>query len=452
MALEKDERLKILSVFLDRLNLAGTLGSQYNGDRDMYEILGYPTTISFEAYAGKYARQDIAGRIVDLPAIDTWQHPPMISDGDSTTDQDEAGSAFVLALQELIDKRKLWHYLQRVDRLAGIGQYGVLVLGLRGGLLSEPVGANSLKGIGDVLYFSSYSENNATIKSYVSDTQSERYDLPETYEINFRAGKQLVNWSRVIHVAEDLLEDDVNGRPRLERVYNLLEDLLKVVGGGAETNWKVMDRGLQADIREGFTGDAQALDDLEDEIDEYLHGLRRFIRTQGVDIKDLGAQSVDPSGIFEIIVSLIGAATGIPKRILLGSERGELASNQDQASWAGVIKARQEQYAEPLILRPLIDRLIEYGALPEPESGKYTVSWPSLLVLSDKEKAETAAAWATAIATAAPAGQADLLVPPQEFRETYLELPAESPYGELAVLDEEDSEGDNADDDSGETA
>ena len=88
------------------------------------------------------------------------------------------------------------------------------------------------------------------------------------------------------------------GRPRLERVFNRLQDLTKIVGGGAEAAWRVMDRGIHADVRDGFTlADPDAV---SDEIENYLHGLQRFIRTQGMTVTPLGADMVDPSGLFGI--------------------------------------------------------------------------------------------------------------------------------------------------------
>ncbi len=89
---------------------------------------------------------------------------------------------------------------------------------------------------------------------------------------------------------------------------------------------------------------------------------------------------------FKIIIQLISATTGIPTRILLGSERGELASSQDERNWLSYIASRQTNFAGPVILRPFIDRLIEYGALPKVE---YEIHWPNLFKATNKEKAET---------------------------------------------------------------
>jgi hypothetical protein len=240
-------------------------------------------------------------------------------------------------------------------------------------------------------------------------------------------------------VAEDLLEDEVYGRPRLKRVYNRLNDLEKIIGGGSEATWKVMDRGLQADVRDGFTGEGQTLDDLEAEIDEYMHKMRRFIRTQGVDIKELGSDVVDPSGLFNALISLVSAASFIPQRILIGSERGEMASTQDQENWAGVIESRQTSFAEPIILRALIDRLVWMGALPAPVNGKYTVTWPSLYKPTEAGQADLADKVASAIQKVAPNGQTDMVIDLDEYREKYLKLAPRMAAVQAKILDEEDA-------------
>jgi len=201
----------------------------------------------------------------------------------------------------------------------------------------------------------------------------------------------------VIHVAEGLLENDVYGLPRLQRVYNLLDDILKLVGGSAEASWLLMRKGFILSLDPSAIVTPEFLAGLQEQVAEYEHGISRFIRTQGMDVSDLGSEVVDPAGPFGVIIGLISAATGIPQRILLGSERGELASSQDASHWAGAIANRQLNFAEPTILRPLIDRLLTWGALPMPTQGRYSVVWDALFELNDQERALIGATWADAI-------------------------------------------------------
>ena len=416
--------LVALGALLERSRLAGQLGMQFGGDRDMYQVLGYSQQLTFDQYQGEYNRGDIAGRIVDLPASDTWRIPPTLQDGVGTEE-----TPFLVACRELAGRLRIWHYLERLDRLAGIGRFGALLIGARDNQpLSAPLKAASLRGPADILYLSVFAEGSVSILTFDRDPQSARFGLPETYQVQMGAGSlgfgsEVVHWTRLIHVADDLTEDEVYGRPRLERVFNRLQDLQKIVGGGAEAAWRVMDRGLHADVRDGFAlADPDAV---SDEIENYLHGLQRFIRTQGMTVTPLGADMVDPSGLFGIAISLIAAAANIPQRILIGSEAGELASSQDAAQWAGQIRSRRTKFAEPIILRAFIDRLIWAGALPAPTDGLYTVTWAPLFELDELQRGQVAGAYAGAIAAYAPGGATDAVVPVAEFRQKWLLLPPE---------------------------
>ena len=105
----------------------------------------------------------------------------------------------------------------------------------------------------------------------------------------------------------------------------------------------------------------------------------------------------DPTGHIERLLDLIAGTVGIPKRLLIGSERGELASSQDENNWAMTIAARHTHHAEPIILRPFIDKLISIQALPMPRFG-YVVEWPNLLAQTEEEEAKTALLWTQALA------------------------------------------------------
>ena len=82
------------------------------------------------------------------------------------------------------------------------------------------------------------------------------------------------------------------------------------------------------------------------------------------------------NGAADLYLKLISATTRIPVRILTGSERGQLASSQDDENWADVISARQEQHVGPALLMPVINRLIWLGVLPEPTNTAVSIRWP----------------------------------------------------------------------------
>jgi hypothetical protein len=115
----------------------------------------------------------------------------------------------------------------------------------------------------------------------------------------------------------------------------------------------------------------------------------------------------------------ISSETGIPLRVLTGSERGELASTQDTTEWLTFVQARREDHAESRIVRPSIDRLIELGLLPAP-SEDYTVAWKDLFSISEKSRVEIGKGRANALReyTYSPVAQA--IIPPDAFLEKFL--------------------------------
>lgn len=405
--------MAINSVLQSRANLAGQLGTQFGGDRDVYASAGYPKVLDYEHYNNKYERQEIAGRIVRLPAQWTWREPPTLKDGDNDeTEFTKAWKALTsIDVKDIADQKTIWHYLERGDRVSGIGRFGVLLIGLSdksGETLADPIPGGTLDDK-DFLYLQPLDEGAVTIEALDKDQRSRRFNLPEFYKVyvessihadeitgrSAKTGKQeRVHWSRVIHIADNLKTDETYGKPRLKGVFNLLNVLEKVTAGSGEAAWLLMNKGYITSTKDGYTleaGTGTGSDTSEittSEIQSFVHGLTRFLELEGVDVNVLGGEIVDPTGLVNTIIALISGETGIPQRLLLGNEQGQLASSQDERNWGSYIQGRQKNFAEPIILRPLISRLIFTGILPEPESGNYTVEWPNTFKLNELEIAE----------------------------------------------------------------
>lgn len=416
---EAKKILQVMSALTQRAAISASLGKSFGGERDLYEALGYKLAPTFADYEARYKRQDIATAIIDVPVRSCWRQVPEI------TESEEKPTEFETKWLDLVDRRSVFHYLSRSDRLASIGQYAVLLLGFDDGVeLNEEVSRAS-----DLLYLMPYSQDAATIDKYDEDPKSERYGQVIQYKINMSVGtsgtgmSKPVHWSRVVHVSEDNLASDVFGTPRLECVLNRLEDLERVSGGSAEMFWRGAFPGLAFTLDKDatFRDEEQSLAELTTQVEEYMHGLRRDLRLQGITVDSITPQVADPSNHVGVLLDLIAAAVRIPKRLLMGSERGELASSQDEKNWALHIDGRRQQHCEPKILRPLIDRLVKVNVLPEPKEG-YTVNWPDILTASDKEKAEVGAIKAKAIKDYVDAlGAADLL-PPSMFLKHLLDF------------------------------
>jgi hypothetical protein len=390
---------------LQRLDFLRQGGLQYGGSRDVYKVAGYKASPTFDDYWSYYDRHPIAGRIVDMPAQTTWRHAPEIVEPDQ-----EDGTEFTEAFAALTDRLGLWARMERVDRLSRIGQYAVLVIGVRGSAdLAMPL--TRVSGPDDIVYLAHYSQQAATIDRWVEDSGDPRYGLPEMYKIDlsrknstFRPGTRLVHQTRVVHVAEDPLIDDVYGRPVLKRILNTVFNDEKVDAAAAEAFWQIADRILQLNIDpEARTTEAD-LADLDTKIQAVYHDLRKHFYAQGAELSWLGGDVADPTAISEILATKMAAGANIPKRILFGSERGELASNQDERNYFGMISERQEHHAEPNLLRAFVDRLIDIGGLPRPGDEGYEAQWPDLYVPTEAEKAERNKATADTAKALTPVG------------------------------------------------
>lgn len=425
-----------------RSQLAAMLGFSHGGERDMYQVLGYPRQLTTQQLMAMYLRNPMANRIVHSFPRATWRKPPVIRDeaGNSPIVGDKEYSRFCEAWDTLSNTHRVLHHIERADRLSGIGQFGLLVMGFRDGLrMDQPLE----DGPAPLLYLQAYAETNITINEYDQDVKSPRFGKPLIYTVqtgNLNGDKSSqrrsvrIHYTRCIHLAEFLDEDDNYGTPRLVPLYNHLMDLEKVVGSSAETFWLNARPGL------GLFADAEAqiseeqIADMKTQANEFEHQLRRIIAMQGVTATQFQALVADPKPNIETLLDLIAGGAGIPKRILIGSERGELSSSQDENNWAARIDERRKNFGTPCILQPLVTKLIVTGNLPEPDED-WWVEWPEASALGPEAEANIAFTKSNTLRNYMQTPGAELIVAPNEFRETFLGLEP-TPENTLTVEDE----------------
>lgn len=431
------------SALLERFGLARAAGLTFEGARDLYKALGYKSTLTCGDFRARYLRNAVAARVVEAYPKATWR-----IGGELVEDEDpEVVTDFEDAWDLLSYRVHSWPTFQRVDTLAGLGQYAVLLIGAPGALNSELPKMTSQE---EVAFLATYAQEDAEILSYIDDTKDSRFGQPKEYRLRLNrsttnpilgtaapilaAAERAVHWSRVIHVADGLLDDTVLGQPRLERVWNLLDDLEKMTGGGSEAFWLRAHQGYVAKIDGDTKIDDEELRGMKEHVEEFAHQIRRTIGLRGTDFKALGSDVANFDRNVDAIMKQISSGSEIPLRILTGSEMGELASTQDRASWDQRVSDRRASYGETMIVRPLVDRLIAYGALPQPV--EYAVRWPEISNLTDEQRANVAEKWAglnekagATVVTSAEIRDHVLLLPPLD------EVTAEE---ELPVIEEEE--------------
>ena len=423
-ATKNNKRLHVAtSELVNRAVLASQLGLQsYGGERDLYQALGYKTTITYNDYLARFYRQDIAKAVINRPVKATWQGALELVESNISEETE-----FEKQWRKLNRKLGLKTKLSRLDKLTGIGRYGVLLLGLSDVKRIEDFEKPVVKGKNTLVYVRPFGESSALIGTYETDTKNPRYGLPLIYNIEVgdvgtKSSKVVkVHYSRLIHVTDDPMESEIYGTPRLEAIFNRLMDIEKIAGGDAEMFWRGARPGYHGKLDPEYQLTDETKEDLKDQIDEYEHNLRRFLINEGVDLEALAQQIADPSTHMQTQLQLISADTGIPLRILTGSERGELASSEDRSEWLSYVQTRREEQAEPCILRPFVDKLIEYGVLPTPKDD-YSVKWADLFAQSEKARVEIGKSRANALREYTSNPMAEAVIPPSAFMEFFLGL------------------------------
>jgi len=380
-------------------------------------MLGYPDTLSYDDYYQAFRRIGICKRIIKANVDFTWRTHPIIK-------QDKnRGKANIQSEIEQLDKRlKLFNVLKRADTLACIGQYSILVIGTKDGeKLDTPLKKGN--GIEDIAFLTAYSEKQAAVNTWDTNTNSPRYGLPETYRINVQGQglttvSHLIHHSRVIHIADDTIDNEIYGTPKLEAPFNYIHDLYKTVGSSAEMFWLGAYQGLvfSVDGEKTLNVTPEALDEMDKNIEEYYNKARRNLKLYGTEVHSLPSITPNPSGIVDVLLQLISAASGIPTRILLGSEQGQLASSTDRDMFLSMIAGRRENFADGVVLEPLINRLIEHGYIQS--QGDYEIEWTPLIERDAGERLLDAQRMVqTARQAVGPTGEIGEVIRLEEIRE-----------------------------------
>ena len=394
------------------------LGMSHEGKRDLYASLGYPKEITPEDYRARYKRQDIANAVITRPVTSTWFGDVMVSENNQAEE-----TQLEKAYAQLEEDLSLKAIFSRADKFTGLGRYGIILLGFSDVTSKDIWSTPVVKTQGlRLMYVRAFTETNAPINQFETEYTNPRYGEPLTYSIKFEQETLNVHHSRVIHIVEDPEEYLYKGVPRLEKVYNRLMDVEKLAGGSAEMYWRGARPGYTGKVDKDYTMGVKEQAMLQTQIDEYEHNLRRFLLLEGVDVNSLASQVTDPANHLDIQLSLISAATSIPKRMLMGSELGELASTADRDNWSSFISTRRTDFAEPCIVKPFVKKMIDLGILPTPINKNYSIQWTELFSQSEKERVDVGKVRTSALKDYASEPNAENIIPPEAFFEMFLGL------------------------------
>lgn len=427
----------VTNMITSRMNLLR--GVSLDGTRDIDLSCGYPQKIDATMYRQMWAREGVGTRCVSIWPEECWQVNPEIYETETLK---KTGTKFEKELDAMNEKVNLFAMLKRVDELSRIGRYGALLIGYNDGKeLSEPALTSKTM---EVNYLRAFDESLVDIQKYVTDTKNPRYGLPEFYQIRFVSNEsssisseelttKQVHWTRVIHVADGRKESEVMGTPEMQNVWNRLVDLRKILGGSAEMFWQGGFPGFAFETNPEIDTEIDK-ESVAKQMDEYSSGLKRWIGATGVSVKSLQPQVADPSAHIQAQIEYICITKGIPKRVFMGSEQGQLASEQDSKAWNKRVDAKRNGYITPFIINPFINRMIEMKVLTAPAGGKFYVFWPDLNNLTAKERSEVAKNKTESLARYVQ-GAVDSIVAPKEYLVMVLEFTEEEADAILKARD-----------------
>jgi hypothetical protein len=393
-----------------------------------------------------YEHDPLGYRVVTIRPEASWQAKLSVYD----SERSDTGTDFEAGLRDcgrnlegepsyLEDDELPWlrSLLRRADELAGVAQYGVVVLGTDDGLPpdqpakgfeevnSAPAGrredgstylgnakgpykltvnARAVKGT-KLVSAQPFPEYLAPIASFENNPTSPRYCRPTSYSVTFAdpnaAGTvqaqqgtvgvtRTVHWTRVVHVALGRRSSPTFCPPRLDPVLYPVLDARKIRGAGAEGYWQqafallflMTDPALGGDV---FVSD-EAKQGLKDMLENIRNGLQRDGLLKGFTPQTVAPAVADPTGQHDLCVKAVCIGIDTPKRIFEGSEVGVLASDQDTRDWHASVRIRNNGELTPCLVGPVVSRLVSLGCTPQPRKG-FKADWADVSTQTDQEKA-----------------------------------------------------------------
>ena len=379
-----------------RNQVAGLLGMSHGGKRDLYDVYGYPKSLSGDSGFAKmyqYSRREgIANRITWGMAKACWR------DGFKIVDVDDEGIEHELLKDqvEALERSGFNAKIERADILNRIGRMSVLFVGI-------PDGREPYEEVGPVaggeyslelLYFSPYAYDGIQISKTVEDPKDPRFGLPEIYTLSRTAlddnekdasySTIKAHWTRVIHLNENALESDIEGMGALEPVFNNILNIDKTCGGSSEAYF----RNAKGKIAYEMDKDAANMSktskgEVEEGIQKYTNNFQDHTVAVGSTVKTLPTPHASPLDTVKVNLWGITAQTGLHVRVLTGEGGGQLAGSEDRVALNNIIDDRQRSFCSYQCVEPFLRMLERAKMLKLPE--RYDIIFPVRQASTEKE-------------------------------------------------------------------
>lgn len=410
----------------------------------------------------------LAGTVNELMANECFQATPELVEDENPEAVTELERSFyeelpVTTKQEQSyyrptpEMHPVWSVVKKAWVDANISRYGVIYIGFNdrrrgeqlGDWMRRPVDAVPYKkapkkqtpgGSGDppkddgrrVLFFRTFPEDLCKIAKWVTDQNSLHFGEPELYSISFmdtsttsfeaQAEAPLtqmdVHASRCIHICPNPGVNPWIGHPNNEKVIRPVLNIQKIMAAHGEGMWKMAFSTVVFEAQPGF--EKYSADAVKDAMEDWENGLHKAFSLVGFTAKTLPPVVTDPRPGIEVNLRAVSVRLRVPRRILEGSEVGQANSEQDKTEWKERVREFFNDKILPTAAIPLVDRLINVGALapPKDDSG-YVIKIPPLDAQTQSEKVNVASVVVNML-VAYLQGGADTLIPPKYLLTTVL--------------------------------
>jgi len=360
----------------------------------LWQDFGYPEQIEFFMHWNMWRRNGLAKRGASLPVNYCWLTNPWIQEGDEKQD-----TPYTKAFDDHADRLDLWANFRDGDLCQRIGRYGALLLTVADGKQRhEPVDAIRAD---QIVKIQPLFEGQLEPATFEERKNNPRYDLPVTYTLqsgnvgnrNERttdAGE--IHWTRLIILTEDALGSEIYGIPCNEGGFNALLNWQKVSGSGGEGFWRQAAQRfvLQAT---GDTGgqekDPKELDALGEMIAKMFAGFDAIPSVGNYEMKGLNTGTMpNPDGFRQMFLEEYAASMDIPSKMLVGTQTGVKAADEDTAGYRSEMQARRENVITRWV-KLYLNWLGLHTTDMQPPAG-IKVCWDDLTAPSEEKRLDNA--------------------------------------------------------------
>lgn len=354
---------------------------------------GYPMQIDFYMHWNMYKRNGLAKAGIEIPINLCWMDSPTVREGE---DDDHEETSWEKGVKALVKRLKLWRHIKDADRMQRVGRYSAIFVRVRDGMSADkPMG--NIKD-SQIIELMPIWEGQLEPNDIDTDIASDNYGKPLNYTYsatgtgnqNDKASDSFqIHHSRLIILSEDAVGGSIYGTPANEAGFNALLDWDKIRGSGGEASWlAAANKQILKPTQPGSTISQDALDGINDSLKDMKEGLDEALFLNGVESTPMNNAVPDPEIYKQMALEEYCASIFIASKILVGTQSGVKAGDEDTASLMRMMMSRRRN-----ICSDFIDSFLSWcyrcGALIAPTDG-HSIEWSDLTAPSAMQKIDAA--------------------------------------------------------------